>query len=289
MHYIFDKDSNTFQYVVWDEKSAEAMVVDPVRDFDLASVTFGCSHADAIDAFITEKELKLKYIVDTHSHADHVTGMGLLKHRHPDAQSAISKDARGTQEHFKGIYGLTELWKGGECWDKYLSDGDVLLLGDHEVEILSVPGHTNDSVAYYVRDVCCFVGDTLFMPDSGSARCDFPNGNAGKLFDSCQRILSLPDTTTLYMCHDYGAGGSRELAYITSVAEQKATNIHLKDGTTREEYVQMRTTRDATLKLPRLIIPALQVNIQAGLLPEGGAPQRLVLPVDAAKSFSTSA
>lgn len=263
---FFHKPSSTFSYVVSDPATRHAVVIDPVLDYDAASGRIGTTSADAIIAYVREGKLMLDWILETHAHADHVSAAQHVK-RELGGRIGIGAGIGQVQKTFKQLYNLgSDFVPDGSQFDHLFRDGETFRVGDVPVRVTGTPGHTSDSVIYVIGDAA-FVGDTLFMPDSGSARCDFPGGDAGMLFDSIKKILSLPPETRLFMCHDYAAGG-REYQHETTVAEQRRANIHVHDGVSREAFVKLRTERDKTLNVPALLLPAIQVNIRAGRLPE---------------------
>ena len=263
---FFDKDSSTFSYVVADTHSRQAAVIDPVLDYDAAAGTVSTGGADKILSYLAQQQFTLQWILETHAHADHLSAADYLK-RKTGAPIAIGEGIKKVQQTFKLVFNLDddELTAKGDYFDKLFSDNETFTIGNVNARVINTPGHTNDSVSYLIAGNL-FVGDSLFMPDAGTARCDFPGGDAHILFRSIQRIYQLPDDTRIFICHDYQPNG-RELRYLTSVAEQKAANIHVKADTPEQEFVQKRETRDKTLAVPRLIYPAVQVNIRGGQLP----------------------
>lgn len=267
---FFDKDSSTFSYVVADTDSRQAAVIDPVLDYDAAAGTVSTYGADKILAYLAQQHLTLQWILETHAHADHLSAADYLK-RKTGAPVAIGEGIKKVQQTFKLVFNLEddELIAQGDYFDKLFSDSETFRIGSINAQVINTPGHTNDSVSYLIAGNL-FVGDSLFMPDAGTARCDFPGGDAHILFRSIQRIYQLPDDTRIFICHDYQPNG-RELRYQTSVAEQKAANIHVKADTPEQEFVQKRETRDKTLAVPRLIYPSVQVNIRGGQLPKAQA------------------
>ena len=257
--------TGTWTYVVADPATGAAAVVDPVLDYDWKSGRTSTASADQLAARVAERGLRVAWILETHAHADHLSAAQYLKTR-LGGQVAIGEGIRSVQATFKRIFGLgTEFMPDGGQFDRLLGDGEELPLGRLGIRVLATPGHTNDSVSYLVGDAA-FVGDTVFMPDGGSARCDFPGGDAAELYRSVQRLYSLPAGTRVFVCHDYGPGG-REPRCETTVAEQRRANIHVRDGVDAAAFVRMRTERDATLDVPALIVPSVQVNIRAGHLP----------------------
>lgn len=263
---FFDKDSSTFSYVITDTSTKAAAIIDPVLNYDAAAGAVSTTDADKILAYITEQKLKVAWILETHAHADHLSAAHYL-HSKTGAPVAIGEGIKKVQQTFKLVFNLNddELLAKGDYFDKLFADSERFSIGNLTAQVVNTPGHTNDSVSYLIEGNL-FVGDSLFMPDAGTARCDFPGGDAHILYRSIQRIYQLPDDTQIYMCHDYQPNG-RELKYQTSVAEQKAQNIHVKADTPEQEFVQKREARDKTLAVPRLIYPAVQVNIRGGQLP----------------------
>lgn len=277
---FFHQSSSTFSYVVADTAAKRAAVIDPALDYDAASGRSGTQSAQAIVEHVRARGYTLDWILETHAHADHLSAAQFMK-QELGGQVAIGAGIRAVQAHFKALYNLGKEFKAdGSQFDRLLADGESFTLGGIPVRVMMMPGHTSDSVAYLIEDAA-FVGDTLFMPDSGTARCDFPGGDAGTLYDSLHRLLSLPEETRLFMCHDYAPGG-REHRHQTTVGEERRANIHVKDGISRVEFVKLRQGRDATLPVPGLLLPALQVNIRAGHLPEPEANgvRYLKIPLD---------
>ena len=264
---FFDKDSSTFSYVVAETAGGMAAVIDPVLDYDAAAGQVSTCGADKILAYLEANQLKLQWILETHAHADHLSAAHYL-HNKTGAPVAIGEGIKKVQQTFKLVFNIgdDELMAKGDYFDKLFADNETFSIGTLEAKVINTPGHTNDSVSYLIAGNL-FVGDSLFMPDSGTARCDFPGGDAHVLFHSIQRIYQLPDDTKIFMCHDYQPGG-RELKYQTSVLEQKTQNIHVKADTPEQEFVQKREARDKTLAVPRLIYPSVQVNIRGGQLPK---------------------
>jgi glyoxylase-like metal-dependent hydrolase (beta-lactamase superfamily II) len=243
-----------------------AAVIDPVLGFSVVSGRTDPAPARDIIEFVQAKDLTLEWILETHAHADHLSSAQSIK-AHLGGKVAIGNGIRAVQARFGDIFNLKAPFAAdGRQFDRLFADGDSFTLGSIECRVMNTPGHTSDSVTYRIGD-CAFVGDSLFMPDFGTARCDFPGGDAGLLYDSIQKLFALPAETRLYMCHDYPPEG-RPLRYEVSVAEQKESNIHVKSGTAKQDFVAMREKRDATLSLPALILPAIQINIRAGHLPE---------------------
>ena len=263
---FFDTATNTISYIVKDPASNACAVIDSVMDIDYAAGRITHDNADNIISFIESRNLNLEWIIESHVHADHLSAAPYLQER-LGGKIGISNKIMEVQETFGKIFNEgTEFQRDGSQFDALFDDGDSYQVGAMNCFAMATPGHTPACMVHVMGDAA-FVGDTLFMPDGGSARADFPGGDAGVLYDSIQKVLSLPDELRLFICHDYGPGG-REIAWETTVGEEKAKNIHLSGGTTREEFVKLRTERDATLAMPKLIIPSLQVNMRAGEVPE---------------------
>lgn len=263
---LFHPPTSTFSYLVWDPASREAAIIDPVLDYDGAAGRTGTAGAAALLAMAERESLQLRWILETHAHADHLSAAAYLKER-TGAPVGIGHGITAVQANFRDIYNLgPEFPVDGRQFDRLFDDGERLPLGELEIEVMATPGHTDDSVTYRIGDAA-FVGDTLFAPDYGSARCDFPGGDAARLFASVQRLYELPAETRLFLCHDYPPAG-RDPRCEWSVAEQRDGNVHINAETREADFVAMRTERDAGLKMPALIIPSVQVNIRAGRLPE---------------------
>ncbi|HEV2332326.1 MAG TPA: MBL fold metallo-hydrolase [Gammaproteobacteria bacterium] len=272
--------SSTWSYVVADAASRRAAVIDPALDYDAASGRTGTASAQALVDHVRGQGYGLDWILETHAHADHLSAAQFVK-RELGGRVAIGAGIREVQRTFKALYNLGEGFEpDGSQFDHLFEDGERFVVGGLEGRVMAVPGHTGDSVAYRIGDAV-FTGDSLFMPDSGSARCDFPGGDAGKLYDSIHKLLSLPEATRLFVCHDYSQGGRARL-HETTVGEERRANIHVKDGISRDEYVKLRRERDASLPVPALLLPSIQVNIRAGRLPEPEANGTVYLkiPVD---------
>ena len=262
---FFDPTTWTVSYVVWDNSSHRAAVIDPVLDYDFRSGHTSSTSADKVIAYLESNGLQVDWILETHAHADHLSAARFLQNR-IGGQIAIGENIKAVQETFKKLYNLDRAFLAdGSQFDHLFKDGEKFKIGNAEVTALLVPGHTPADMAYLV-DGTIFVGDTLFMPDVGSARADFPGGNVHQLYHSMRRILNLPPETTMYVCHDYPPF-TREPMWQTSVAEQRAKNIHIRDGISEAEFAGMRTARDGTLEVPTLILPSIQVNIRAGAFP----------------------
>ena len=265
VHGIFDPATWTVTYVVYEKEGGGCAIIDSVLDYDPKSGRTSTESADKVIAFVQEKKLSVQWILETHAHADHLTAAPYLK-QNLGGQTAIGGHITDVQRVFKGVFNLeTTFQTDGAQFDHLLQMDETFAIGNLTAKALYVPGHTPACVAYQVGDAV-FVGDTLFMPDVGSARCDFPGGCAKTLYASARKILSLPGSTRLFMCHDYPPE-DRAVRFETTVAEQRAHNIHLHDGIDEAEFVRMRTERDATLAMPVLILPAVQINIRAGEFP----------------------
>ena len=262
---FFDPATWTLTYAVYDQPGSVCAIIDPVLDYDPKSGRTRTVSADKVVAFVRDQRLQVQWILETHAHADHITAAPYLR-RELGGKIAIGSNITQVQGIFKKVFNLEpEFRLDGSQFDRLLADGETLAISSLQVQALAVPGHTPSCMAYKVGDAV-FVGDTLFMPDVGTARCDFPGGNASTLYQSVRRLLALPPTTRLFMCHDYPPSG-REPQWESSVADQRAHNIHIHDGVTQEQFVAMRTARDATLQMPNLILPSIQVNIRAGQMP----------------------
>lgn len=273
-------DTKTFSYVVAPPGGDTAVVIDPVLDFDYKAARTWTETADRILSSIRDRGYRVEWILETHAHADHLSAAPYLA-RALGAKVAIGEGIRSVQGRFTKIFNLpNEHQPSGAEFDRLLQDGDVVDTGGMEIRVLHTPGHTSDSNSFLIGDAV-FVGDTLFMPDTGSARADFPGGDAGVLYDSIHSVLSLPEDTRMFLCHDYPPAG-REPQCETTVGEQRARNIHVGADASREDYVALRQARDATLPMPRLIIPSVQMNIRAGRLPpaEENGVSYLKVPVN---------
>ena len=278
---FFDPATWTVSYVVFDAPGGHCALVDSVLDYDPKSGRTRPDSADQLIAFVREQNLTVDWILETHAHADHLSAAPYLR-KHLGGKIAIGGKITQVQNVFKGIFHLEpEFATNGSQFDHLFEDGDTFAIGNLQAQALSVPGHTPACMAYQVSDAV-FVGDTLFMPDVGTARCDFPGGNAHTLYQSVRKLLSLPPETRLFMCHDYPPEG-REAQWECTVADQRARNIHVHDGVSEAEFVAMRTKRDAGLAMPVLILPSVQVNIRAGELPppEANGVSYLKIPLNA--------
>ena len=263
---FFDADSNTFSYVIADEVEGVCAIIDPVLDFDYAAGRTRTDSADELVEFIKASGWQLQWVLETHVHADHLSAAAYLKQR-LGGRIGIGEQVTRVQQVFAEAFNEGDGFvpDGGQ-FDSLFKDGEQIELGNVVGEVMYTPGHTPACVSYRFGDAV-FVGDTLFMPDYGTARCDFPGGDAGQLYQSIQRILSLPDETRLFMCHDYKAPGRDSFACVTTVAEQRVASVHVNESVAQAEFVAMRTERDATLAMPKLLLPSVQVNMRAGQLP----------------------
>jgi glyoxylase-like metal-dependent hydrolase (beta-lactamase superfamily II) len=281
---FFDGRTATLSYLLWDRKTLGAAIVDPVLDFDFKSGHTATDSADRLLTRLRELKLEVDWILETHAHADHLSGARYLKEQLGRGRIAIGENIRRVQATFKAIYNLERgFLPDGSQFDHLFKDGETFRIGGVEATALLVPGHTPADMAYLV-DGKVFVGDTLFMPDVGTARADFPGGSARELYASTRRLLSLPPETVMYVCHDYPPAG-RGPAWQTTVAEQRAQNIHVRDGVSEAEFVALREKRDATLEMPTLILPSIQVNVRAGDLPpeDDNGIRYLRIPLNALK------
>ncbi len=279
---FFDEFTSTVTYVVYDPNSLDAVVIDSVLDYEPNGSKISTKSIDILVSFLKEQKLNLHFTLETHAHADHLTGAQELKKHFPKIQIAVSERILGVQEVFKKIYNLPEKFiPNGKQFDRLLKDGENLKVGSLELKVIPTPGHTPACTSFLVGDAV-FVGDLIFMPDTGTGRCDFPKGSSQHLWESVtQKIFTLPDSTRVFVGHDYKGGGTREAAWETTVGEEKKLNIQLKGSTTLDEYKKMRDGRDQNLAVPRLLLPSLQVNIDAGRLPapEGNGIRYLKMPL----------
>ena len=274
---FFHEQSSTWTYVVHD--GSTAAIVDPALDYDYRSGRTATTSAEAVAAFVREAGLTVEWILETHAHADHLSAAPFLQ-RELGGRIAIGEGIRKVQSTFKGLLNLEPAFAtDGTQFDHLFREGETFRIGTLEGRVIPTPGHTNDSVTYLIGDAA-FVGDSLFMPDGGTARCDFPGGDAHVLYQSIQRLYTLPPGTRVFVCHDYGPGG-RERQCETTIAAQRAGNIHVRDGVSEPEFVELRTRRDATLAVPDLLYPSVQVNVRAGELPppEANGRRYLKIPV----------
>ena len=278
---FFDEATNSVSYLVSDPATRAAAVIDPVLDFDPASGTIATRSAERILSAAAEQGLRIDWVLETHVHADHLSAAAAIRER-TGAKVGIGRGISGVQAVFGPMLGARDLGDGD--FDRLLADGEKISLGEMTIEVMATPGHTPACVSYRVGDAV-FVGDTLFMPDYGTARTDFPGGDAAQLYRSIQRILSLPRETRLFMCHDYKAPGRDDFAWETTVGDEADRNVHISGGKSEEDFVAMRHSRDATLCAPRLLYPAIQVNIRGGRLPpaEPDGSRYLRIPVTVAE------
>lgn len=273
--------TGTWSYVVADPASREAALIDPVLDYEAASGRTSTASAEALLQDVREHGYGVRWLLETHAHADHLSAAHWLKQTFPDAELAIGEGIRIVQRTFQPIFNLGEHFPvDGSQFDRLFAAEEVFAIGGLQARVIPVPGHTSDSNAYLIGDAL-FTGDSLFMPDAGSARCDFPGGSAATLYRSIQRLFELPEATRVFVCHDYGPGG-RAVACETTIGEQKRANIHVGNGIDEAAFVKLREARDATLPMPALIIPAVQTNIRAGALPpaEDNGVRYLKVPLD---------
>ncbi|USE84837.1 MBL fold metallo-hydrolase [Acinetobacter tibetensis] len=264
---FFDKETNTFSYVVTDPKSRQSAIIDSVLNYDAASATTKTTLADEIISYVQQNSLSINWILETHVHADHLTASQYLKQK-VGGVVAISEKIAIVQETFSAIYNLEpKYFNATRSFDYLFKDGEHFKIGEIDAYNIPTPGHTPACLSYVIGDAV-FVGDTLFMPDYGTARCDFPKGSAATLFDSVQKLFTLDGNMRVFLCHDYLPEDRDHFIYETSIAEQKKHNIHINESIKKEDFVQMRNQRDATLNMPKLILPAIQINMQAGQFPE---------------------
>lgn len=278
---FFDKATFTVSYVVSDPATGRAAIIDPVLDFDPTSGHTSTSSADELVAYVGDNDLAIDWILETHVHADHMSGAPYLKEK-LGGETAIGSDVTAVQETFKGVFNLPDLADDGSQFDRLFSDGDTFDVGEISGHVIATPGHTPACVTYVIGD-SAYVGDTLFMPDFGTSRTDFPGGSASQLYESIQKILALPDDTRLFMCHDYKAPGRDEYAWETTVAAQRDGNVHINKDVSKEDFVATREGRDSQLGMPKLLLPAIQVNIRAGAFPdpEDNGVRFLKIPLNA--------
>ena len=266
---FFDEATNTISYLVADPTTHIAAVIDPVLDFDLSSGEADTASAERILAAAEQNNWRITMVLETHAHADHLSAAPFIKAK-TGAWIGIGEHIRDVQKIFRPVFAFDDLQTDGSDFDRLFIEGERFDLGALEVEVMHTPGHTPADLTYRIADAA-FVGDTLFMPDYGTARADFPGGDARQLYRSIRRLLSLPDETRLFLCHDYKTPGRDEYCWETTVGEQRRASIHVHDGISEDEFVAMRETRDATLAVPKLLLPSIQVNIRAGRFPEAEA------------------
>ena len=276
---FFDEPTSTVTYLVWDPATRQAAVIDPVLDYDHRSGKASTASADRVLDAARADDLTIAWVLETHAHADHLSAAPYIRQR-TNARVAIGEHIRDVQTIFRPVFNLDDVSGDGSEFDRLLKDGETLQIGQLTMEVLHTPGHTPACVSYRIGDAV-FVGDTLFMPDYGTARADFPGGSARTLYRSIQRLLALSPQTRIFLCHDYKAPGRDSYAWETTVAEERARNVHVREGIDEEAFVAMRQQRDATLAAPTLLLPSIQVNIRAGQLPraESNGVQYLKIPV----------
>jgi glyoxylase-like metal-dependent hydrolase (beta-lactamase superfamily II) len=286
---FFDEPTNTVTYLVWDPATLRGVAIDPVLDFDPASGSVDDGSVEQLLEAAEELGVGIEWVLETHIHADHLSGAPLIKAR-TGARIGIGEHVREVQNIFRPIFGAEDVKAEGGDFDRLFKDGDRLDVGGLSIEVMHTPGHTPACVSYRIGSAV-FVGDTLFMPDYGTARTDFPGGCARQLYRSIRRLLSLPSETRLFMCHDYKAPGRDQFAWETTVAEERSSNKHVHDGVSEDEFVAMRLERDKGLATPRLLIPSIQVNMRAGRFPpaEASGVRYLRIPVKLKEGSNTSA
>lgn len=279
---FYDEVTATLTHVAFDPQTLDAVVIDPVLDYDPASSQISTHSLDRLETFLRSKKLKIHFCLETHAHADHLTGAQGLKERFPELIIAIGQRIVEVQDVFQKIYNLPkDFIPNGRQFDRLLNDGEILKAGSLELKVIFTPGHTPACVSYLLGDAV-FTGDALFMPDTGTGRCDFPKGSSQALYQSItQRLYTLPDSTRVFVGHDYKAGGSREARWESSIGFEKAQNIQISADTSQAEYQNFRDARDATLSAPRLLLPSIQLNIDAGKIPaaEDNGVSYLKIPI----------
>ena len=267
IQHFFDENTNTFSYVVSDPVTRQCAIIDSVLDYDPASATTTTTHADEIIAYINKNELTVEWILETHVHADHLTASQYLKEQ-LGGKIAMSHKISIVQETFSAIYNLDiKYFNSHQSFDYLFDDHETFTIGELQAYNIPTPGHTPACLSYVIGDAV-FVGDTLFMPDYGTARCDFPKGSAGQLYDSVQTLYALPEETRVFLCHDYLPESREQYEHETLLKTQKEQNIHIHTGVSKAEFIEMRTQRDATLTMPKLILPSIQINMDAGKFPQ---------------------
>ena len=277
VHAQFDEATHTVSYVVWDPATRRAAIIDPVLDYDHRTGRVSHRSADDLLGFVADQGLSVDWVLETHAHADHLSAAPYLKEK-TGAPIGIGARITEVQRTFAPVFGLDDVSGDGREFDRLFRDGETIAIGGLQVEVMHTPGHTPACVSYRIGEAV-FVGDTLFMPDYGTARADFPGGDARALYRSIHRLLALPDATRLYLCHDYKAPGRDHFAWETTVGEEKTRNIHVGGGVDEASFVAMREARDATLAAPVLLLPSLQVNIRAGRLPDPDRDGRRFLKI----------
>ena len=286
---FFDEPTNTISYLVWDPATLQGAVIDPVLDYDQDTGEVDTGSVEAILAAARDQGITLVWALETHAHADHLSGAPFFKAR-TGARIGIGEHIKDVQRIFRPVFNATDLETDGRDFDKLFADGETFAIGGLTVEVLHTPGHTPADISYRIGDAV-FVGDTLFMPDYGTARADFPGGDARSLYRSIRRLLALPAETRLFMCHDYKAPGRDHYAWETTVREQRERSVHVKEGVSEDEFVAMRTARDKTLSAPKLLLPSIQINIRAGRFPpaEQNGVRYLMIPVKAKSANAKAA
>ena len=276
---FFDEPTNTVSYLVADPVTGKAAIIDPVLDYDHSAGEVNTRSVEAMLKAAEDAGNTIEWVLETHAHADHLSGAPFIKAK-TGAKIGIGEHIKDVQRIFRPIFNATYLKTDGSDFDHLFRDGERFKIGELNVEVLYTPGHTPADVSYKVEDAV-FVGDTLFMPDYGTARADFPGGDAHKLYQSIRRLLSLPQETRLFMCHDYKAPGRDAFAWETTVCQQRANNVHVKEGVSEDQFVAMRQARDTKLSAPRLLLPSIQVNIRAGKFPpaQANGVRYLTIPV----------
>jgi glyoxylase-like metal-dependent hydrolase (beta-lactamase superfamily II) len=279
IHAFFDEPTNTVSYLVVDPASKQAAAIDPVLDYDPGASQVDTRSVDAMLRVANERGYRLVWTLETHAHADHLSGSPYIKAK-TGAKIGIGEHITDVQRIFRPVFDASDLKTDGSDFDRLFADGERFAIGELVVEVLYTPGHTPADVTYKIEDAA-FVGDTLFMPDYGTARADFPGGDAHRLYRSIRRLMALPEDTRLFMCHDYKAPGRSNYAWETTVREERDKNVHVKDGVSEEAFVAMRKARDSTLSAPRLLLPSIQVNIRAGKFPpaHSNGVRYLTIPV----------
>lgn len=278
---FFHEPTFTVSYLVWDPETRRGAIIDSALDFDQKSGRTATSSAQAILAAVSEEGVTVDWLLETHAHADHLSAAPFLKQA-LGAPIVIGEHIKAVQKVFKDVFNLGDVTADGRPFDKLVADGETLPLGELTIKVMHTPGHTPACVSYLIGDAV-FVGDTMFMPDYGTARADFPGGDARTLYRSIRKLLALPPATRVFLCHDYKAPGRDVFVWETTVAEERAANVHIREGVSEEAFVALREARDKTLEMPQLILPSIQVNIQAGELPppEANGVRYLKLPLDA--------
>jgi len=279
---FFDPETYTISYIVTDPDTKKCAIIDSLLDYDAASGRTHTASADQLIAHVRDNGLECAWIIDTHVHADHLTAAPYIRSQ-IGGKTAIGDQISAVQKVFGTIFNAEQgFHTDGSQFDHLFADGETYAVGNIEAKAIHTPGHTPACMSHLIGDAL-FVGDTIFMPDFGTARCDFPGGDAGTLFDSIQKLFALPDETRMFLCHDYKAPGRDAYVWETTVGEQKRANIHVKDGTSREAFIEMRTARDATLDMPKLILPSVQINMRAGEMPppEDDGKRYMKIPINA--------